>query len=452
MIVTERISAAVKTYHKDYGLGFYTDKKTQCLYFYVCYYYSILGGKDWKIYRFNVNKVPLTWEFVGMLDIQMCDVGISSCGSYFWSIGITSSEPKSLYFRQVDIETLKHVDFEVFGSAFGEACRLERSHFWNTTYATFLFLYVTELIEGARRHVEYVYHLHVDMEKHCVNLERIHLPELSTIHRYPDISGYTHKKWRTALIEQNERVYFYRVDYLGDVHYVEWGSRTSSKWTKLKIKGDKRPKPWVISTDPNFDNHVLDLESWNHSLNLIGNCNRYYLSDGICYEYDSEKKRTDFFQLKLHVEDGICECVHMFEVIYWPSYEHRVSTFFNESTGSRFFLIYSRRWRDINSPYVWELMCINEVPTLRDLAYWTTRHHLIRKVETPVKSSFFDNIRRIVNVFTRRKKEEKEEEENPNWPDPNSFVHTNSQKAIVRVGRNSVSFLLKKFSFLDKIV
>ncbi|KAI6206530.1 hypothetical protein M3Y94_00922700 [Aphelenchoides besseyi] len=300
MIVTERIATVGESY-LDYGLGYYTDKKTQRLYFYVSYNRPIRGVKEWEIHRFDVNQVPLTWEFVGLLNIKMDKVGISPCGSYFWSIEAQPLGfhfiPQRIGFRQVDIETLNYVNFEVIGPTFTE-CKIEDIQLYNTNRGTFLLLHVTETLRRSTNHFDLIYHLHFNMEKQRVHLNHVQLPKLATTGPYP--VPYSHSEnWRTGLIEQNDSVYFYRVNYFGDLHFVEWEPNSISEWTKLVIHGSKRPKSWVVSTDRNLENHPLDSPNWRRSLNLLCNCSRYYATGGIFYEYDGQKKYYRFLQTKL---------------------------------------------------------------------------------------------------------------------------------------------------------
>ncbi|KAI6223291.1 hypothetical protein M3Y95_00874100 [Aphelenchoides besseyi] len=384
----------------------------------------------------------------------MDNVGISPCGAYFWSIEVQSLGfhfiPQRIGFRQVDIETLNYVNFEVIGPTFTE-CKIEDIQLYNTNRGTFLLLHVTETLRRSTKSFDLIYHLHFNMEKQRVHLNHVRLPKLATTGPYP--VPYSHSEnWRTGLIEQNDSVYFYRVDYFGDLHFVEWEPNSISEWTNLVIHGSKRPKSWVVSTDRNLENHPLDFPNWSRSLHLLSFCSRYYATGGIFYEYDDQKNSTDFFKLNLNAEDGTCECVHMFEVIYFPMSLCPVSTFFNKSNGSHYFLINEKSKPGPHSHLVWELVCINEVPTLRDMAYWTVRQH-IRVTKTPEASepsSQFESIFRFLRVFLWKKKTQKEEtqnEEDPNLPEPISFVIcSNPKKRILRVSRSLVLHLLKMFN------
>ncbi|KAI6212071.1 hypothetical protein M3Y96_00501400 [Aphelenchoides besseyi] len=256
MFITNRLYSPCDVGNPHYALGVYTDPRTHRLYVYAPFEKH---KKKWKIFRFAVDQELLEWEFVGNLDIEMKNVCVSSCGRYFWSLEITTriraNDPQPLFFRQVDIRTLAYEDFETSVSR----------------------------ISGKSRRFYVKRHVHFN---------RIKLPVLPTGHLVPDADDrfpdYRYAKWRTGLIEHDESIYFYRIDYFGDLHVSNWQQTGLLNWTKFSLTGNYRPLAWIESDKQDIFAAAADAgKDWSISTDRIRNSRRAYLDDGIVHEYAS---------------------------------------------------------------------------------------------------------------------------------------------------------------------
>lgn len=116
MIGTERLVTPFSHEQLQCGLGYVEDPQIRRLYFYASYRVKENG---WQIYRFDVDRTPLEWEFVGEVNFEMKNVAVNMDEHYFWSIQIDPPLQcmghQRLRFRQVDIRTLNSVEFQVSG-------------------------------------------------------------------------------------------------------------------------------------------------------------------------------------------------------------------------------------------------------------------------------------------------------------------------------------------------
>ncbi|KAI6231591.1 hypothetical protein M3Y95_00398100 [Aphelenchoides besseyi] len=294
------------------SLGFYTETETQRLY----YYFSVGAYEEkWKIYRFAVDKEPLEWEFVGDLDIKIKNVCVSPCGRYFWSIQITRDNyarfPKSLFFRQVDIRTLDYIEFETPALTYedGSPVGIRSLRFQHTTHNTFLFFHVCYSKDRISKFIDEVYLLDVDPVKRQVHFKHIDLPNLLTGDLFP-VSWFTHPdhhsaKWCVGLVEHQHSVYFYRIDYFGDLYVLNYQSTGPLNWTKFSITGNYRPAAWITYSIRDIDAAAEAAnEYWVLSTNRLDNSKRFFLEDGIVFEYTYDDGPIVFYQLEFQFENA----------------------------------------------------------------------------------------------------------------------------------------------------
>jgi hypothetical protein len=72
-----------------------------------------------------------------------------------------------------------------------------------------------------------------------VHLDHIQLPDISTVLPFPFRFYETFiKKSAYGLHEQGSTLFFYQIDYYGDIFVFEWNSIDVAEWVKFTIEGD----------------------------------------------------------------------------------------------------------------------------------------------------------------------------------------------------------------------
>lgn len=80
-------------------------------------------------------------------------------------------------------------------------------------------------------------------QKH-VYLEQIQLPDIPTVKPYPmsRIEFWWFKKFRYGIIDDPHSLFFYQIDYFGDMFVLEWNKGRHNKqlkWNQFTVEGDK---------------------------------------------------------------------------------------------------------------------------------------------------------------------------------------------------------------------
>ncbi|KAI6188979.1 hypothetical protein M3Y98_00412700 [Aphelenchoides besseyi] len=288
MIITEHVDAPFEYNINQYGLGYYTDRKTDRLYFYSSYVTRIRD--KYKIYRFEVDQVPITWEYIGEVDFEMNHVCVSPCGHYFWSFERTprgfARRNQQLFFRQIDIATLENVVFQVHGSLTREVeINISTVYLRYTSHGTFAFFFTGIFEETTYGSIDLAYHLNVNEAQKCLYLTPIDLPILATGDSIDcnSLDGpHFYKKWHIGLVEVQNEVYFYRLDFDGEIFFINWNSSKSSGNWENRGKKDR---------------------------NIFCNSVRVYLSDGLFYQQHCDEKDTIFYQLDIQPKNTSLQIV-----------------------------------------------------------------------------------------------------------------------------------------------
>ncbi|KAI6231529.1 hypothetical protein M3Y95_00391500 [Aphelenchoides besseyi] len=250
MLIADRLNSPFQENDFQYGLGFYMETETQRLYFYVSFALYVIDKTEWKVYRFAVDQEPTEWEFVGDLDIEMKNVGVSPCGRYFWSLKFPSNSFEfvhPLLFWQVDIQTLAYEEFEIDELRINNEFEsiLESAYFRHTTYGTFLLVYMFQRDLATSKCTDEVFLMSVNQMKRKVHFKHIGLPKLPTLELYRinrNLEFCREGCWRIGFIELHESIYFYRIDYFGDLYVLNWHPTGPLNWTKFSITGNYRPR------------------------------------------------------------------------------------------------------------------------------------------------------------------------------------------------------------------
>jgi hypothetical protein len=71
-------------------------------------------------------------------------------------------------------------------------------------------------------------------------LEQIHFPNIPTVEpvAYAYYSRNCFKKFSYGIAEDSFSVFFYQIDYFGDLFVSEWSDKPL-KWTKFTVEGDQ---------------------------------------------------------------------------------------------------------------------------------------------------------------------------------------------------------------------
>ncbi|KAI6221687.1 hypothetical protein M3Y95_00988500 [Aphelenchoides besseyi] len=441
MVVSARILSPLDiNYNEQYGLGFCTDIKSGLTYFYVSYFARKVDVHTWKVYRFLINEQPFEWEFVGdIVGCQMENVFVSSCNRYFWSI---QHERERLIFRQIEIETLNYVEYKHRGIDQAIIKQTLSIYIRTTSHGIFILFDGQETDDNDNyKNIDYVFHFHFNERDQRVNLEQINLPVLVTSGPYPEEKQTTCEYWSTGLIELHDSLYFYRIDYFGDLHVLEW--KGSPNWTNLLIEGNFRPQCILESEDRNFANHLDNPDDWKNSIVNLFNIRRFYLPHGIVYETDG-REGSVFYKLDFQLESHSCKCKKMFCTLLLMYKE--IFLIHNIQNESTLLFINMLSFGQRHMPY-WSLLDYNRVPSLKDLAYWAVRHHMIPEPITnlPTSSSSLSSIKRVFSrLLGRKAKRQKVQQEDPLWPNPKSILRLEPKARIVSVSREQVLHLLKR--------
>ncbi|KAI6224730.1 hypothetical protein M3Y95_00783400 [Aphelenchoides besseyi] len=440
MMLTDRTEAPVDASFQHYGIGYYTDSKTERVYFYARYYkYSQLHGSLTKIYRFDVNVIPLTWEYIGEVKYAMDNTCISSCGRYFWSIKIFpySSEERlqDLYFRRFDFETLNYDNFEC-SIHNTPLINMRRIYLRYTQQGTFVFVSTSKSAGEHFSHIDEVFRMRLQEDQKLIELERIEFSQIPTLAGYPSNNWvpFFYEKWKTGITEVGNTIYFYRIDYFGDVYVSTDQFNGPCNWTKFTIEGNYRPGSWLQSNNRNFDEHMSEsLGLWLKSVNCINRSYRCYLPDDIVYETNDHLKVDVFYRLELLPQTCVCKCTELFRTSY--GFSQNVFTFIDTLKSTRIFAFNN------GSRKIIELLFFREVPKLKYLAYWCVRRNLRSKKG---KKHFLKKLINRLNPFTRPNAN-RSVKGNSNLAERKTVLNNQYVNPVLRVSRESIIQLLRSF-------
>ncbi|KAI6215811.1 hypothetical protein M3Y94_00428700 [Aphelenchoides besseyi] len=170
---------------------------------------------------------------------------------------------------------------------------ISSAYFRHCSHGTFIFFMTHINKESSFGRIDLVYHISIDETQKTVQLTPIDLPILATgdsiEYDYGDGPRF-HKNWHIGLVEVQNELYFYRLDFDGEIFFINWNSsKSSGNWEKFSIDGDYEPK------------------AWNKDLNTSFNSVRFYLPDGIFYQRNWKEEDTIFYQLDIQPDIRHCK-------------------------------------------------------------------------------------------------------------------------------------------------